>query len=510
MTKKIKINPNIFRAYDIRGKAMNDDGSTNSEQVDLSPQSVYLITRGIATYMRRKLNLPHETMLHIVIGRDCRLTGPSLLDAMIKALLDTNCRVANMDLATSPLVYYAVCKYGFDTGLVLTASHNHKNDNGIKIVEKNAHSVCGYELQEILKLVQNETKVGSATSFCKASSAPCMFEVFHKNTGESYPFEKVAEDYIKDLVAKLPLAKPPLKVAVDAGNGVVGKFIGPLLRAAGCEVVEMYCELDGNYPNHEANPEYEENLADLKETIVKENCDIGFGFDGDGDRVGVVNEKGEYCTSDKIIILLARDILSRLPGSKIVFDVKCSSLVKKEIEKAGGIPIMERTGHSFIENRMHAENAKLAGEVSGHVFIAEDYYGYDDAMFAALKIVKILSDAKAKNPSVKFSDLLSDLPQTYTTPEIKVPCPDEKKFDIVKMVAEHFEGSHDCLKIDGVRIHFSETKWGLVRSSNTSAYLTLRFEADSEEELKNIQLLVGEHLKIYPELDLSWLKKITS
>lgn len=491
MTKKNKINPNIFRAYDIRGRAMLENGSTDAGKVDLSPQSVYLITRGIATYMRRKLNLPHETMLHVVVGRDCRLTGPSLLDAMIKALLDTNCRVANMDLATSPLVYYAVCKYGFDAGLVLTASHNHKNDNGIKIVEKNAHSVCGYELQEILKLVQNKD-----------------FIAFHEDTGESYAFEKITEDYINDLTKKLPLAKPPLKVAVDAGNGVVGKFIGPLLKSAGCEVIEMYCELDGNYPNHEANPEYEENLADLKKTIVKENCDIGFGFDGDGDRVGVVNEKGEYCNADKIIILLARDILSRLPGSKIVFDVKCSSLVKKEIEKAGGIPIIERTGHSFIENRMHAENAKLAGEVSGHVFIAEDYYGYDDAMFAALKIVKILSDAKDKNPSVKFSDLLSDLPQTYTTPEIKVPCPDEKKFDIVKMVAEHFEGSHDCLKIDGIKIHFSETKWGLVRSSNTSAYLTLRFEADSEEELKNIQLIVGEHLKIYPELDLSWLKKI--
>ncbi|MDP4007610.1 MAG: phosphomannomutase/phosphoglucomutase [Candidatus Peregrinibacteria bacterium] len=493
MTKNIKINSNIFRAYDIRGKAMLENGSTDPNKVDLSPESVYLITCGIATYMRRKLNLPCDTMLHVVVGRDCRLTGPTLLDAMIKALKDTNCRIANIDLATSPLVYYAVCKYGFDMGLALTASHNHKNDNGIKIVESGAHSVCGPSLQEILKLVQNKD-----------------FEIFHKDAGESYILDTNTEDYIKDLTEKLPLENSrPIKVAVDAGNGVVGEFIGPLLRAAGCEVVELYTDLDGNYPNHEANPEYAENLTELMQTVIDKKCDVGFGFDGDGDRIGVVNEKGEYCNADKIIILLARDILSRLPGSKIVFDVKCSSQVKKEIEGSGGIAITERTGHSFIENRMHAENSPLAGEVSGHVFIAEDYYGYDDAMFAALKIIKILSDQIAKKSGAKFSDLLSDLPTTYTTPEIKVPCPDNKKFEIVEMVTKHFEKNHECITIDGVKIIFSDTTWGLIRSSNTSAYLTLRFEAGSEKDLKEVQLSVGEHLKTYPELDLAWLENIT-
>lgn len=487
------INPHIFRAYDIRGKAMLEDGSTDPDKVDLGPESVYLITRGIATYMRRKLNLPHDDMMHVVVGRDCRLTGPKLLDAMIKALKDTNCRVANIDLATSPLVYYAVCKYGFDLGLALTASHNHKNDNGIKIVEEGAHSVCGPELQEILKLVQEED-----------------FEEFHQDAGESYILEPVVEDYIKDLNEKLPLAKTerPLKVAVDAGNGVVGEFIGPLLRAAGCEVIEMYCELDGNYPNHEANPEYAENLTELSERVAKEGYDIGFGYDGDGDRVGVIDEKGNHYAADQIIILLARDILKRMPGAKVVFDVKCSLLLAKEIEKAGGVPVVEKTGHSFIENRMHAEGAPLAGEVSGHIFIAEDYYGYDDAMFATLKIIQIFSKLRAENPNAKFSDLLADLPTTHTTPEIKVPCPDDKKFNIVEQVTAHFERDHDCLKIDGVKIHFSDVTWGLVRSSNTSPYLTLRFEADSEDELKNIQIIVGEHLKEYPELDLSWLARV--
>ena len=472
---------------------MLDNGSTDPDKVDLSPESVYLITRGIATYMRRKLNLPHDDMMHVVVGRDCRLTGPELLDAMIKALKDTNCKVANMDLSTSPLVYYSVCKYGFDVGLSLTASHNHKNDNGIKIVEEGAHSVCGPELQEILKLVQEED-----------------FEEFHQNNGESYPLDNFFEDYTEDLMQKLPLPKldHPLKVAVDPGNGVVGMFIGQLLKKAGCEVVELYCELDGNYPNHEANPEYAENLTELSQTVVEENCDIGFGFDGDGDRIGVIDEKGNHYASDQILILLARDLLDRKPGAKIVFDVKCSLLLEKEIKQAGGIPIMEKTGHSFIENRMHAEAAPLAGEVSGHIFIGEDYYGFDDALFAALKIIKILAQVRTKNPNTTFSSLLADLPQTFTTPEIKVPCPDSKKFEIVKNVKSHFEKTHNCITIDGVKIYFSDVTWGLVRSSNTSPYLTLRFEADSEEELKKIQILVGEHLAKYPELDLAWLQTL--
>jgi len=482
---------------------MLDDGSTDPDKVDLSEESVYLITRGIATYMRRKLNLPKEEMMHVVVGRDVRLTGPKLLNAMIQALKDTHCRVANIDLATSPLVYYATCKYGFDLGLVLTASHNHKNDNGIKIVEKDAHSICGEELQEILKLTQERDFEN--------------YDNYVDSPGESYELEQAFEDYTKDLIEKLPLSQTerPLKVAVDAGNGVVGMFIGPLLREAGCEVVELYTELDGNYPNHEANPEYAENLTELMQKVVEEKCDLGFGFDGDGDRIGVIDEKGQHYAADQIIILLARDILSRMPGSKIVFDVKCSLLLQKEIEKSGGIPVIEKTGHSFIENRMHKENSPLAGEVSGHIFIAEDYYGFDDAMFATLKIIKILSEVRnaseqesLENPTIHFSDLLSDLPPTYATPEIKVPCPDEKKFDIVKKVTEHFERDHNCLKIDGVKIHFSDTTWGLVRSSNTSAYLTLRFEADSESELKDVQLKVAKHLESYPELDLKWAKQL--
>ncbi len=490
----VKINPHIFRAYDIRGKAIADDGSRDPDKVDLSEESVYLITRGIATYMRRKLELEHDKLLHVVVGRDCRLTGPELLNAMIQALKDTNCRVANADLATSPLVYYAVCKYGFDVGFSLTASHNHKNDNGIKIVEEGARSVCGDEMKEILKIVEARD-----------------FETYEGDPGESYSLEETLfEDYTKELLDVLPLTNigRPLKVAVDSGNGVTGMFIGNLLREAGCEVVELYAELDGNYPNHEANPEYSKNLVELMETVPAENCDIGFGFDGDGDRIGVINEKGEHYAADQILILLARDTLKRHPGAKVVHDIKCSYLLTKDVKENGGEPLMEKTGHSFIEGRMHSERALLGGEVSGHIFIAEDYYGFDDAMFTALKLVKILSERKAENPELQFSDLLSDLPKTFTTPEIKAPCPDDQKFEVVKKIAAYFDNLYDCSLLDGVKIYFSESSWAVVRCSNTSAYLTLRFEADTEEEFKRIQNLVAEHLKGYPEIDNTWADNI--
>ena len=498
----IEINPHIFRAYDIRGKAIHEDPS----KIDLTPESVYVISRAIATYMRQKLNKRHDEMLHIVVGRDCRLTGGVLLDAMIKGLRHANCKVANIDLATSPLVYYAVCKYGYEAGLVLTASHNHKNDNGIKIVEHDAHSVCGDELQSILKIAQEQN-----------------FEDFSEFTGDDgeagayYLKEDTFDDYVEDLVKKLPLDGDvkPIKVVVDSGNGVAGKFIGPLLKAAGCEVIELYSELDGNYPNHEANPEYAENLVDLSKTVVEYGYDIGFGFDGDGDRVGVIDEKGAHYSADQIVILLARDILQRQSGAPIVFDVKCSRLVEEEIKKAGGVPVVERTGHSFIENRMKKEGAPLAGEVSGHIFIAEDYYGFDDALFAALKIIKILHDQRTtkggvNTDDVQFSELLADLPTTFTTPEIKVPCPDNVKFDIVDKVKQHYQQTHRCLTIDGAKIHFSDSTWGLVRCSNTSPYLTLRFEAETEEELKNAQQTIAKHLSNYPDLDTAWMQKIHS
>lgn len=467
----MKINPHIFRAYDIRGIA---HATEKFPKVDLSPETVEIIGKGTGTYLQ-KVSGPN-----IVAGRDNRNHSPVLHDAFMRGLVEVGCNVTDIGLATSPLMYYAVCKYGFDGGVNITASHNPKEYNGIKVVEKNAHSVCGDELQEILKIIEKKD--------------------FTKGKG-SFTGKEVFDDYKKDIAGLVNLQRH-LKVVVDAGNGTAGKFAPELLRAIGCEVIELYCALDGNFPNHEANPEELENMQDLIAKVKEMKADIGLGFDGDGDRVGVVDENGHHYSSDYMLLLLARDLLERKPGSKIVFDVKVTQTLIDDIKKHGGEPVMSKTGHSFIESRMKQIGAPLAGEVSGHLFFAEDYYGFDDAFLGAAKLLEILAKSDKK-----FSELFDDVPHTYTTPEFKAHCPDDRKFEIVKELTDYFTSKYDCITIDGVRINFSPTSWGAVRCSNTSPNLTLRFEADSEEKLREIQKIMVEQLKKYPEVSLDWYKE---
>ncbi len=510
------INPLIFRAYDIRGIARATEKFPN---VDLTPETVKLIGKGTGTYLQKisesnsdsnsnnamnivqaaesnselktantssiaqvaesKRSIGSNTKLNVVVGRDNRLHSPELQKAFIDGLIATGCNVINIGISPSPMVYYAVCKYGFDGGINITASHNPKEYNGIKIVAKNAHSICGDELQEILKIIQNNE--------------------FKEGEG-NYEEKEIFEDYKNDIVNLVTLAKP-LKVVVDAGNGTAGEFAPDLLRTLGCEVVELYCELDGNFPNHEANPEELENMLDLIKKVREENADIGIGFDGDSDRVGIVDEEGHHYSADYLLLVLARDLLSRMPGSKIVFDVKVTQTLIDDIKNRGGQPVMSKTGHSFIESKMKEIGAPLAGEVSGHLFFAENYYGFDDAFLGAAKLLEILS--KSDKP---FSKLFDDVPHTFTTPEFKAYCPDDKKFEIVEKLTEHFTKHYDCLTIDGVRVNFSPKAWGAVRCSNTSPNLTLRFEADSEEKLKEIQAIMVEQLKQYPQVSPDWYK----
>jgi phosphomannomutase/phosphoglucomutase len=267
-------------------------------------------------------------------------------------------------------------------------------------------------------------------------------------------------------------------------------------------VIELYCELDGNYPHHEANPEEEKNMRDLAALVRKEKADLGIGFDGDGDRVGIVDENGKHYSADYLLLMLARELLANQPKAQIVFDVKVSQILIDEITRLGGIPVMSKTGHSFIEARMHELNAPLAGEISGHMFFGKDfynYYGFDDAFLGACKIIEILSKSD-KTMSHQFDGL----PKMQTTPEFKAYCPDDKKFQIVKEITDHFTRSHKCITIDGVRVDFEEKAWGAIRCSNTSPNLTLRFEAQTAEKLDLIQLAMIEQLKKYPEVDLSW------
>ncbi len=443
---------------------------------DLTPETMNLIGKGAATYMKRT----YETK-NMMIGRDNRLHSEDLQKAFIEGVLSTGVDVIDIGLATSPLLYYGVCKFEIESGVNITASHNPKEYNGVKIVGKEAHSVCGDELQEVVKLIQNQD--------------------FEQGGGHLSSKEDVFETYKEDITGRIKLAKP-MKVVIDAGNGTAGKFAPELFRALGCDVTELYCELDGNYPNHEANPEDEKNMQDLAALVTKQQADLGIGFDGDGDRVGVVDENGKHYSADYLVLLLARDLLTEKPGSQIVFDVKVSQILIDEIEKLGGIPVMSKTGHSFIEARMHELGAPLAGEISGHLFFGGDhydYYGFDDAFYGACKILQILSQSDKP-----FSKQFIDLPKMATTPEFKAGCPDDKKFEIVKELANHFTRAHQCITIDGVRVNFDETSWGAVRCSNTSPNLTLRFEAKTEERLKEIQETMVQQLKKHPEVSLDW------
>lgn len=472
----MNINPLIFRAYDIRGIATP---SEDYPVADLTPKSIELIGKATGTYMKRT----YQTK-NMLVGRDNRLHSPELQEAFIAGVLSTGVSVTNIGLATSPLLYYAVCKYQTDSGVNITASHNPKEYNGVKIVGKNAHSVCGDELQKIVKLIEeNDFETGPS-------------ELTHKET--------CFDDYVNDISGRMQLSRP-LKVVVDAGNGTAGAFAPQLLRAIGAEVIELYCDLDGNYPNHEANPEEEKNMLDLGKLVREHKADLGLGFDGDGDRVGVVDENGKHYSADYLLILLSRDLLKHKSGAQIVFDVKVSQVLIDEINTLGGVPVMSKTGHSFIESKMHELSAPLGGEISGHMFFGKDhydYYGFDDAFFAACKILQLLSEG-----TESFSNQFATLRQMRTTPEFKAYCPDDKKFDIVKKVTDAFTRTHQCITIDGVRVNFDKDSWGAIRSSNTSPNLTLRFEALNEVRLKEIQKIMVSELKKYPEVSLAWYQE---
>lgn len=465
------INSLIFRAYDIRGIA-DPKFCPPGTVSDLTEESVYLIGKATATHLKQKYQA-----VTIAVGMDNRLTGPSLKAAYIKGLVEMGMEVTDIGISTSPMLYWAVCALKFDAGANITASHNPKEYNGIKIVSKNAHSVCGPELQELVKIIENN-------SYLK------------NDKPGSIKSEDVWGKYLKDLASHVKIDRK-LKVVVDCGNGTAGKFAPELLRHIGCDVTELYCELDGHFPNHEANPEEIENMRDLIAKVKETHADIGIGFDGDGDRVGVVNEKGELYSSDFMLLLLARDLLTRCPGAQIVFDVKVSQAIINNIKKLGGTPVMSKTGHSFIESKMKEIGAPLAGEVSGHLFFAENYYGFDDAFLAALKIIELLS--KETHP---LSQMFNDLPKTFTTPEIKIPCPDDKKFTVVGTLVAHFTKLYPSITIDGVRTNFTENSWGAVRASNTSPNLTLRFEADSQEQLEKIKEEMFVQLRKHPEVQL--------
>ncbi|MCL2065015.1 MAG: phosphomannomutase/phosphoglucomutase [Candidatus Cloacimonetes bacterium] len=451
------INPQIFRQYDIRGIV---DKELNEEVLNS-------IGKAFGTYVRRK---GKKT---VVIGGDARLSTPLYKKAFTDGLLATGCEVTDIGICASPVLYFAIWKLGVDAGTMITASHNPKEYNGIKL-NLGMESVFGEQIQEILKLIQNKDFENISTN---------------SEINSVKYFEGIIGIYSDYIVDNIKLSRP-VKCIVDAGNGVGGPILPNILRRLGCEVKEMYCELDGTFPNHHPDPTIEAYMTDLINEMKKGEYEVGLGLDGDADRIGVVDNKGKMLFGDQILNILARDYLIKNPGKTVLADVKCSKTLFDDIKKHGGVPLMYKTGHSNIKGKMKADGIDFGGEMSGHIFLGDRYLGFDDAIYASARFVEILS-----NTDTKCSDLLNDLPKMYNTPEIRFDTIEETKFEIVNKVRDFFiKEGYEVNDIDGMRVTFSDG-WGLIRASNTQPALVMRFEATTENRLKEIKDLIEGKLK---------------
>lgn len=452
----------IFRAYDIRG----------IYPTQINEKGAELIGKGFASYLIKKFKKDHPT---VVVGRDNRLHSEALQDSFILGLISSGCHVTNIGLSPSPYVYFANTDGKFDAGCNITASHNPKDYNGFKLMLNNAHAVFGDDLQEIYRLI-------SKADFVQGKG--------------KMEYGNYMDYYFKRLRSIFEYKKP-LKVVIDTGNGIGGMLYPVFLKKLGHEVIEIYTDLDGTFPNHEPDPIVEENLADLKKKVIEEKADIGLAFDGDGDRVGIVTEKGDFIDADKTLMLLAKDVLGRHPGGSVVFTVSNSQTLFDLIPEFGGKPIMCKVGHSYVENAMTQHQAILGGEQSGHFFVPENYYQYDDALVTALRILKIVSDS-----GQSISELFADFPKTYNEPEMRPECADETKFKIIDQIADFFKKSYECNTLDGVRIDFGDGAWSGIRASNTSPCISVTMEAKTSEKLKEIKNIVLSHLQKYNEIKL--------
>jgi phosphomannomutase / phosphoglucomutase len=443
------MNPEIFREYDIRGIAGKD----------MTSKDVVLIGKAVGTFLKR------HGKLKLCVGRDCRITSDEYAGKIVEGLRSTGCDVTDIGVCATPVFYFSIQHFDKQGGVMITASHNPGEYNGFKLCI-DLDSIHGEDIQKIRGIIESQSfESGDGTLDSMEPETP--YRAFVENN--------------------IQLARP-LRIGVDAGNGTAGQVAVPILKNIGCEVHDIYCDMDGTFPNHPADPTVLNNMKDLIALVKDNNLDLGIGYDGDGDRIGVIDEKGQIVYGDKLIILFAREILSRKPGATFISEVKCSKTMYDDIEKNGGRAIMWRTGHSLIKKKMKEEKAELAGEMSGHMFFADRYFGFDDATYASCRLLEILS-----NTQQTLSDLLSDIPVTYTTPEIRVECPDHVKFSVVKKITDYFRGKYNVIDIDGVRVLFDDG-WGLVRASNTQPALVLRFEAMSEQRLSEIKDLVESKL----------------
>lgn len=442
------MNPEIFREYDIRGLA----------QIDLTDENVALFARGVGTYYR---NLGQTQLF---VGRDMRISSPRIADVLTRELNKTGCNVIDIGMVPTPVLYFSLFRYGIGNGIMITASHNPKEFNGFKVAVDRG-TIYGRNIQDLRGIIEK----GSYAS--------------GNGTTEEWD---VMDDYVEHVTGSLNIERK-LRIAVDTGNGTCGPLFERILKKLGIEHLMLFKEPDGNFPNHLPDPVVPEHITELINAVTIDGYACGIGFDGDGDRIGALDEKGRIIWGDVLLAIYAEDLLTRNPGAKIIFEVKCSKGLIERIEELGGIPLMYKTGHSLIKAKMKAENAPLAGEMSGHIFFADRYYGYDDAIYAALRLCEILSRGE------KLSVLASRVPKYYSTPEIRIDTTDAEKFKIVEAMKHYFRKSYRVLDIDGVRVDFDDG-WGLIRASNTQPVLVLRFEAKTEARLREIRKLFIDRL----------------
>lgn len=436
-----------FRKYDIRGIV-----GTQITEADVTQ-----FGRAFGTYLAR------QGKKRITMGRDVRPSSDRFREALLEGMLDTGLQVTDLGICPSPVFYFSLRHLEAEGGIIITASHNPPEYNGFKICN-GPDTISGSEIQRLRQIMDDGDFVRGQGSL------------------ESYD---IVAPYHKNILNNIKLERQ-LRIGVDAANAVGGPVAVPLFRKLGCEVHDLYCEPDGTFPNHEPDPTVLDNLQDLIALVKREKLDVGVAYDGDGDRIGVVDHRGQVVSGDRLMIIYARDILSRRPGATFISEVKCSKTLYEDIENRGGKAIMWKTGHSLIKKKMKEVDAVLAGEMSGHMFFADRYFGFDDAIYASCRLLEILSHSGKTIP-----ELLEGVPETVVTPEIRVDCPDEVKFTLVEEVKSHLSKKYSIIAVDGVRVLFDHG-WGLVRASNTQPALVLRFEAETDEQLEEYRQIIED------------------
>ena len=454
----IEITKSIFREYDIRGIYPDE----------INEASIALIAKAIS------IKCNQEDVSEICIGRDGRNSGESLLNALEKSLSNFGINVKNIGLVTTPLLYFAAKKNKSKSGVMITGSHNPKNYNGVKLII-NDKPISGSEIYKLINQSKNQSD--------------CAGKILKVD---------IKDIYIKEVINNIKIkGEEKLKVVIDCGNGAAGCIAPRLYRELGCEVVELFTEIDGNFPNHHPDPGKLENLSYLINKVKSSKADLGLAFDGDGDRVGLVSNKGDVVFPDKIMMILSQDILSKKKGS-IIFDVKCSNALPDIIKSLNGTPIMSPTGHFHIKNAIREHNPLLAGEMSGHIFFNDKWYGFDDGHYSGARIIELIL-----NKDKSISSMIKKLPILFSTPELNITVTEENKFQIIEEFTKKCNLNGEKITIDGLRINF-KNGWGLIRASNTTPKLVLRFEGNSQRDLETIQSkFIDELSRICTYIDIN-------